>query len=257
MIALSAVIITYNEAANIARCITSLKAVADEIIMVDSNSTDGTYEIAAGMGARIIQHPFSGYGAQKDFAQKQAANDWVLNLDADEELSPELRTAILAMKAQPEADAYTFNRLNNYCGQWIKHGGWYPDVQLRLWNRNKGHMNADLVHEGWIPNKDAGIKKLPGDLLHYPYATLPDHIRKIEKYSELGARMAAQKGKNYSIIKTMLVPLWVFLSGYILKLGFLDGFYGFVIAKNSAYAAFAKYSKTRRYNKMRKQGIAF
>lgn len=164
---LSAVLITKNEAANLPRCLASLQGLADEIIVVDSASTDDTAAIAEAHGAKVHQHPFNGYGEQKRVASDLASHAWVLNIDADEEVSPALRTAILKTLESPQHSAYQFARLTNYCGSWIRHCGWYPDRVLRLWDKTKGHMREDKVHEGWEPDNAADIGTIAGDLYHY------------------------------------------------------------------------------------------
>jgi glycosyltransferase involved in cell wall biosynthesis len=250
MAKLSAVVITYNEEKNLGRCLGSLQGVADEVIVVDSNSTDGTVAIAQQYKAKIYQRDFDGYGQQKNYATQQATNDWVLSLDADEELTDELRNSILAVKAAPGHDVYQMPRLTNYCGQWIKHCGWYPDKQTRLYNRTKGRWVEQKVHEYWQhSDKNAPKGLLAGDLLHYSFATINDHLKKIEKYSELGAQEAIAKGKSASLLKVWFSPVWHFISEYIFRLGFLDGYYGFVICRLSAYASYTKYSKIRAYRK--------
>jgi glycosyltransferase involved in cell wall biosynthesis len=248
MIRISVVIITFNEERNLARCLDSVKDVADEIVVVDSNSTDNTVVIATGYNARIIQHPFLGYGEQKNFATQQAANDWILSLDADEALTPELRESILEIKNGPEFSVYQVSRLTNYCGKWIKHCGWYPDKQTRLYDRTKGKWEEKKVHEYWRldSDKDPG-GNLKGDLLHYSFRSINEHLTKIEKYSELAARESVENGKNATLFKIFFFPKWHFINEFIIQLGFLDGFYGYTICRLSVYATFLKYSKIRLY----------
>lgn len=253
MVLLSAVIITYNEERNIERCINALKNIADEIIVVDSYSTDNTVALATALGARVIQHVFNGYGAQKHFAQLQAANDWIFSLDADEVVSPQLEASILKVKQSPTHDAYQVNILPNYCGHWIRHCGWYPEPKIRLWNRTKGAMNSNMVHEEWmLADKNGSIGFLDGDLLHYSYNTISDHIRKLEQYSELKARAAVAQGKDVSLLKVWLAPKWSFFADFILKAGFLDGKYGYLVCKTSAFYTYAKYAKIWQYNRQKK-----
>lgn len=250
MIKLSVVIITFNEERNLARCLESVKDIAHEIIVVDSFSTDGTLAIASAHNARIISQAFEGYGQQKNSGTQHAANDWILSLDADEQLTPELKRSIVAVMKAPEYNVYQMPRLTNYCGKWIRHCGWYPDRQTRLYNRTKGAWKEQKVHEYWQLNNAGDTKGLlKGDLLHYSFASISEHLKKIEKYSELAALAAVANGKNASLFKILVSPKWHFFTEYIIKLGFLDGFYGFVICKLSAYAAFAKYSKIRAYNR--------
>jgi glycosyltransferase involved in cell wall biosynthesis len=253
MIRISAVVITHNEERDISRCLQSLKDITDEILVVDSFSDDRTVEIAQSAGAKVIQHPFNGYGEQKNYAQLQATYDWILNIDADEVISPELAKSILEVKQNPQHDAYKLNILTNYSGKWIRHSGWYPSYKLRFWNRTKGSMRATKVHEGWhLDDKSAKAGYLKGDLLHYSYDNISDHIRKIDHYTELGAKISAENGKNYSLFQLWFRPKWTFFSTYVLRLGFLDGYYGYVVCKISAFTAFLKYAKTREYNKKNK-----
>lgn len=253
MLPLSVVIITLNEARNIGRCLESVRRVADEVVVLDSCSTDETAAIAASHGARVVLQPFLGYVAQKNKAVDCAAHDWVLSLDADEALSPELEASLLRFKAgQPDAPAYRFNRLTNYCGSWIRHCGWYPDAKIRLFRKDAGAWVGENLHEAWEPH-DARIQvnKLPGDLLHYSYYTLSDHFRQFEKFTEIAARTAVAAGKDCSILKVWAAPKWRFFQDYILKRGFLDGYPGYLVCKFSAVAAQLKYAKIRQY---RRQG---
>ena len=252
MVNISVVIITFNEERNLARCLDSVKGIADEVILVDSNSKDNTVAIAKAYNARVIEHPFAGYGQQKNFATQQAANDWILSLDADEALSPELQKSILEIKKAPEHVVYEMPRITNYCGKWIKHCGWYPDKQTRLYNRTKGKWIEQHVHEYWAADNNETKGLLTGDLLHYSFATVDEHLRKIEKYSELAATAAVENGKSASMLKIWFSPKWHFISEYIFKLGFLDGYYGYLICRLSAYAAFIKYSKIRLYSRKSK-----
>ena len=249
MIRISAIIITLNEARHIARCIRSVQRVADEVIVVDSNSEDDTAAIAESLGARVFRHDFAGYGAQKNIAAGYASHEWLLNIDADEALSPGLERSILDIKQHPAKDAYACNRLTNYCGKWIRHCGWYPDTLVRLWHRDKAGVTQDVVHEQFIVRPGATTGFLKGDLLHYSFPTISAHLKKIEEYSETGARQDAARGKTCSLLRLWLVPKWKFFTTYIIRLGILDGYYGYVISKNSAFATFVKYVKIREYGK--------
>lgn len=242
---LSAVIITFNEERNIQRCLQSLEGVVDEIIVVDSFSSDKTKEICAEFDLTFIENSFQGHIEQKNFAMNQAGNDFVLSLDADEALSEELRAEILQAKKKFEFDAYTFNRLTNYCGQWIKHCGWYPDRKLRIWNKSKGAWGGENPHDMVIMESAVKTKQLKGDLLHYSYYTINDHTRQIEFFSDIGAKAAFDAGKRSSILSILFKPAFKFFRDYFFKLGFLDGYYGFVISMNSAHAKFLKYHKLR------------
>ena len=253
MVRISVVIITFNEERDLAACLDSVQKIADEIIIVDSFSTDKTAIIARTYNAIVIPHEFMGYGEQKNFATHKATNDWILSLDADEVLTTELQESILKIKGNPRCDVYQMPRLTNYCGKWIKHCGWYPDHQTRLYNRTKGKWEEKRVHEYWQHNnKNERKGMLHGDLLHYSFKTINEHLKKIDTYSELAAKAAVDDGKNAGLLKIWLSPKWHFFTEYIIKLGLLDGFYGFIICRLSAYAAFIKYSKIRLYNKERK-----
>lgn len=240
---LSVVIITFNEEKNIAKCIDAIQDIADDIVVVDSFSTDATQKICESKKVRFIQHSFEGYGAQKNFANSQAKYDIVLNLDADEIPSPKLKKSIIEALNYWKSDIYSFNRLNNYCGKWIKYGAWYPDSKPRLYDRNKGAWTTAIIHETFQPFDKATTSFLKGDLWHYSYQSLEQHERQIEKYSSLGAQEAFQKGKKASFSKIYLNPIWRFVRDYILRLGFLDGYYGWVIAQNTAYEVYLKYVK--------------
>ena len=182
MTPISAIIITFNEEKNISRCIESLQGVADEIVVVDSLSTDSTQQICAQHGVRFISHAFEGYVKQKNWARLQASHQWVLSLDADEALSIELRNSIIEIKQNPTADGYTMNRLNNYCGTWIHHCGWYPDRKLRLWNNAKGEWMGENPHDRFEMPNTSIINHLKGDLLHYTYHTILQHLNQIYGY---------------------------------------------------------------------------
>ncbi len=251
---ISAIVITFNEEKNLSRCLASIKDVVDEIIVVDSSSEDKTIKIAQSYGAKVIQNKFEGYAKQKIFATEKTTHNWVLSLDADEELSPELKESIIDLKNVVKHDVYKMPRLTNYCGKWIKHCGWYPDYQTRLYDRTKGTWEDIKVHEYWrTDDKKATIGILQGDLLHYSFDSIESHKKKIEKYTELAAQAAVDAGKKAGILKVIFSPIWHFISEYFFKRGFLDGHYGYVICKLSAYSAYLKYSKIRRYSKNPKQ----
>lgn len=254
---ISAIIITFNEASNIARCLQALQGVADEVIVVNSFSQDDTVSIAKNLGAKVIQHVFEGYGEQKIVAMNSTSHDWILSLDADEELSAALRESILAVKDRQDHDAYQFNFLTNYCGQWIRHCGWYPNPKMRFWNKQKGYMKADKVHEGFELERGTTVGFLTGDILHHSFPTISAHMKKVEQYSEMGARFDVARGKKVSLLKLWLAPKWTFFMLFVIRGGFLDGYYGYVICKVSAFAAFVKYLKIRQYTAMQAKRIAF
>ncbi|NNE28318.1 MAG: glycosyltransferase family 2 protein [Saprospiraceae bacterium] len=246
---ISAVIIAKNEENNIARCLQSLIGIVDEMLVVDSESTDKTAKLASDLGAKVIQHPFEGYYQQKNVALDAACYDFVLSLDADEALSPELQDEILKVKNDPRYDAYVVKRKNNYCGQWIRHGGWYPDKKLRLWDKAKGRWGGGNPHEKVIMEQPFSVKELKGDLLHYAYRSEDELLKKMELYADMGATSAFEAGKKISFPMVLLKTGFKFFRDYILKLGFLDGNVGYTIAKHSAYEKFLKYSNLNKMNK--------
>ncbi len=241
---LTVTIITKNEEQKIERCINSVRTIADEIVVVDSHSTDRTVEICKRLGAKVTLHDFDGYIEQKNFALTQASNELIFSIDADEALSDALKSSILKAKEQGNADGYTMNRLTNYCGQWIHHCGWYPDVKLRLFSR-KASWGGTNPHDKIVLPAGSKVLHLEGDLLHYSYDTLNDHIEQIKRFTEIGAREAYVKGIRSSVLKIFVKTSVKFFRDYVLKLGFLDGFYGFVICSNSTYATFLKYVRIR------------
>jgi glycosyltransferase involved in cell wall biosynthesis len=238
---ISATIITMNEADSIQRAICSLEY-ADEIVVVDSGSTDATQEIAARLGARVLIHPFEGFAAQKHFAACQARHDWVLSLDADEELDADAQAALLRWKdSEPAAQGYRFARRARYLGRWILHSGWYPDYKLRLFDRRKAHWHGAYVHES--VTVDGRVEILPGEILHYTCDSLEAHRQRIEFYTDLAAREMFERDKSVSIVGRLLGPPWVFTHSYLLRLGVLDGLPGFWIAWMAARYVARKYAK--------------
>lgn len=246
---LSVVVITYNEEANIGRCLDSVAGIADEVVVVDSFSTDRTKEICLGHGARFVEHPFEGHIQQKNYALTQAKYDHVLSLDADEALTEELRKSVLAVKNNWGADGYRFNRLTNYRGQWIKHCGWYPDRKLRLFDRTKARWGGQNPHDKIITELGARVENLKGNMLHYFSYNVKQHLDQINKYSEIFKDEMWQKGKKTSVLAIVVKPPFRFFKVYVLQRGFLDGFNGFFIAGLSAYTVFLKYAKLYMANK--------
>lgn len=240
---LSVVIITNNEEKNIGRCLQSVRDLADEIVVVDSFSNDKTREICGQYGVTFIQREWEGYTATKNFAMAQAHHDLILSLDADEVLSDELRQSIRSVLAKRSADGYTMNRLTNFCGQWIKHGGWYPDKKLRLIDRRKGTWTGGHLHERLVLSDGSVKAHLQGDLLHYSFHSISDHIRQIDKFSALRAQSYLEKGVRVTWWHLFIKPGFSFFRTYILKAGFLDGYYGYIIAYGTAYAHFLRYAK--------------
>lgn len=245
MTPISVVIITYNEARNIARCLTSARQVADDIVVLDSYSTDDTGRIALELGARFHQHAFDGHIEQKNRAITYAKHPWVLSLDADEALDDRLVASIREAMRAPRADGYTMNRLTNYCGGWIRHGGWYPDVKLRLWDSRQGQWAGINPHDRYEMRAGARIDHLAGDILHYSYYSLEDHHRQVEYFTTIAAKEYHTRGRNATLSKRFLSPLAKFFGAYVFRLGFLDGVRGFTIARISAYATWLKYEKLR------------
>lgn len=242
---LSVVIITYNEEHNIARCIESVREIADDIVVVDSLSTDNTKHIATSLGARVIDQKFLGHIEQKNFAITQAKHPFVLSLDADEALDDTLKASIKQVKENKDADGYSMNRLTNYCGKWIRHCGWYPDTKLRLWDSTKGRWTGINPHDRYEMDQGATIRHLNGDILHYSYYTIDDHHRQISYFTDIAAKALFKEGVRPGLVKMYLSPVMRFIKNYIIQLGFLDGYYGFVISKLSASATFIKYKKLR------------
>lgn len=242
MTKISGVIITFNEERNIARCIESIKDVVDEIVVVDSFSTDKTKEICLSYNLRFIEHPFNGYRDQKNFALDQAQYDYVLSLDADEALSEGLKKELIKIKNELTFDAYRFKRLNNYCGKWLKHGQWYPDVKTRLWNKNKARWGGLNLHERVVLPKGASVRSVNEDILHYMYATVDEHIRQTAKFAKIYAESAFESGRSVSFWgKVIFSPGFKFFKDFILKRGFLDGYYGFIACLIACILNFFKY----------------
>jgi glycosyltransferase involved in cell wall biosynthesis len=225
----SACIITLNEAERIDACLDSL-AFCDEIVVVDSGSTDGTRERAAARGARVIVREFIGYRTQKDFAVRAARHDWVLCLDADERVTPSLRAAIEAQRARGFADAgYRFARATEYFGAFLRHGNAYPDRVLRLFDRRRGGFRGEReIHEH--ASVDGNVAMLAGDLEHHAYRSLADQLDRLERYARLMAEHLHASGKRAHLYKIVVNPFWRFLRGYVLRAGFLDGWRGLIYA---------------------------
>jgi heptosyltransferase III len=242
MVKISAVVITYNEERNIGRCIDSLFHVADEIVVIDSFSKDRTKEVCLEKGVRVVEHPFKSHIDQKNFAVTQAIHDVVLSLDADEYLSEELVKGILEVKENWPTEAYRMNRLSNYGGKWIRHGNWYPDQKIRLWNRRIGLWGGENPHDKIILNSGIKIKHLKGDILHRAYTDSAETLVKIQSYSEIFARENVSR-KTSSVPKIIFRSTFGFFKSYILKRGFMDGFEGLMVAGAVANHVFYKYAK--------------
>ncbi len=244
LVKISAVIIAYNEEKNIADAITSV-AWADEILIVDSESTDRTREISESLGAKVLVKKWQGFSKQKQFAVDNAAHDWIFSLDADERVSSELKSEILRIKNTPEnelADGYRIPRLTFYMNRPIRHCGWYPDWQLRFFNRRKGKWKDVLIHESVQMNENAKVEKLKNDILHYSVENVSQHHKMIgTRYAPLAARQMFERGKRTSALKIYTAGLTAFSQTYILKGGFLDGLAGFTISRFAAHHAFLKH----------------
>lgn len=249
MTPISAVILTLNEEKNIGRCLDSLQGVADEIVVVDSFSTDRTEEICREKGVRFIAHTFEGYIEQKNWALTQASYDHIISLDADEALSEPLKASVLEAKEQWTNDGYTMNRLTNYCGTWIRHSSWYPDRKLRLFDRRMGKWGGLNPHDVFLLHEDCHTRHLKGDLLHYSYYTYSDHLKQVDHFTSIAARAMFEKGRKANFVKLFLNPPFVFFRNYFLKLGILDGFHGYLICHITAMATFIKYAKLRALNR--------
>lgn len=245
---LSAVIVTFNEERNIARCIESLLGLTDDIVVLDSFSTDKTPEICSAYDLTFKQRAWEGYSASKNFANSLAKFDLILSIDADEALSDELRKSLAAFKRQERFSTARFNRLTNYCGKWIRHGGWYPDTKVRVFDRRKTCWTGE-IHEDLNFSEIPEILHLKGDCLHYSYYSLEQHYRQADKFTGIAARDLHQQGKKAPWFKLVFSPIVKFIRDYFLKLGFLDGKYGFIIARISAKATYMKYHKLRRLNR--------
>lgn len=252
---LSVVIITYNEEQNIARCIASVSGIADEIIVLDSFSTDNTIRIARAMDARVFSAPFTGYASQKNKALELASHDYVLSLDADEAIDDQLRLLIQREKYGFRYDGYTMNRCANYCGQFIRFGTWYPDRKLRLFNRHKAIWGGLDPHDRIILEETSSIGHLKGEILHYSYHTVLEHDRQNERFSSIAAEARCRAGKSTNRLRILFNPAWAFFHDYILRLGLLNGKNGWIIARKQAHYTFSKHSKLYELMKKRKKKV--
>jgi glycosyltransferase involved in cell wall biosynthesis len=241
---ISAVIITFNEEENIRAACESV-AWADEIVVVDAESTDATRDVAKSCGAKVLVNQWPGFAAQKQFATDAAMSDWVFSLDADERVSTELRTSIEAVRQQDEADladGYRVPRRTFYLGKWIRGGGWYPDYQLRLFNRRRGSWGDRLIHESFKLESNARVETLSGDLLHYTVRDAAQHQQMIEqRYAPLGAQQMFREGRRTSSLKVAVAGPSAFVRSFILKGGWRDGTAGWTIARFAARHASLKH----------------
>ena len=240
---ISATLITCNEESNLRRALASLE-LCDEIVVVDSGSSDRTVDLAAELGARVLHRDWTGYADQKNFAAERASHDWILSLDADEEVSPELAASIARMREQgAAADGYAFPRRARYLGRWIKHSGWYPDAKVRLYDRRKASWKGDYVHESVAVSGRSGL--LSGDLLHYTCDSFSQHVQTVDRYTTLAAAEMRARGRRPGLLRILTGPPWAAFRTYVLQGGFLDGYQGFLIATMAGFYVFAKYVKAR------------
>ncbi|MCB1021000.1 MAG: glycosyltransferase family 2 protein [Acidobacteria bacterium] len=240
---ISGALITLDEEKNLPRALASL-AFCDEIVVLDSGSADRTVELARQAGARVEQRAWTGYADQKNAVAALASHDWILSLDADEEVSPELAASIARLRAEgPAAAGYAFPRRARYLGRWIGHGGWYPDAKVRLYDRRKARWRGNYVHESVVADAETG--RLDGDLLHYTCDTFSQHIQSVDRYTTLAARQMRAAGRRPSLARLVVAPPWTAFRTYVLQRGFLDGVQGLLIAAMAGFYVFAKYAKAR------------
>jgi glycosyltransferase involved in cell wall biosynthesis len=240
---LSVILITRNEEANLDDCLASLEGIAQQIVVVDSNSSDRTPEIAKNHGAALIQPPdWPGFGPQKNRAVELATGDWILSLDADERLTPGLRSEILtAMHHSGQVDCFAISRLSWYCGRFIRHSGWSPDYVERLFKRGTARFSDDLVHERLLAT--GTVAKLKNPMLHYSFMNYSQVLQKIDRYSTASAEQAFARGKTSSPLKAVLHGMWAFFRTYFLRAGFLDGSQGFALAISNGQGTYYRYIK--------------
>ena len=238
---LSVVLITRNEIRNIGACLRSV-GFADEIVVVDSGSTDGTVEAARAAGARVLQPPdWPGFGPQKNRALDAAGGDWIFSIDADEQVTAELAASLRSAIHSGKYDAYEIHRRSSYCGQYMAHSGWYPDRVVRLFRRGAARFSEDLVHERVVTQGPVG--RLQGDLLHDSMPHFESVLAKLDRYSTAGALALMHRGVKGSLAKALGHGTWAFLRTYVLKLGFLDGRLGFALAVSNAEGTYYRYMK--------------
>ena len=242
MIRISVAILTFNEERNIRRCIDSVLAVADEIVVIDSFSSDTTVSICESMGVKVVQHAFGGYIEQKNYAITCCTNQHILSIDADEALSEQLVESIQNVKEYWNADGYAMNRLTNYCGSWIYHSGWYPDRKLRLFDRSKAIWGGVNPHDKLEMAPGSTTGQLQGDLLHYSYYSIEEHKAQVARFADIAALDMHKKGLRSDLLKVIYKPIARFMRSYIVKAGFLDGKNGLIIAMQTARGSFLRYS---------------
>ncbi len=240
---ISATIITYNEERNIPRVIESLRC-CDEIVVIDSGSSDRTPEIAAKLGARVVESNWRGFAGQKNYASETATHDWILSLDADESLSEALEGEIWQIKKNgPQFDGYTMPRLAQYLGRWILHSGWYPDRKVRLFDRRRAKWVGGRVHESVVVQGRVG--HLKSNILHFTCSSLSEHVKTMDRYTTLAAEQLIDERRKVGWPQLLFDPPWTFFQTYVLKRGFLDGMEGLAIAYMATLYNFLKYAKAR------------
>jgi len=241
---ISAVLITFNEEKRLEPALKSVQGLVSEIIVVDSHSTDDTVRIARRYTEHVYERKWTNFADQKNFANAKASHPWVLSLDADERVSPELRSAILALAdGEPDCAGFSIPRQVHYLGRWIRHSGWRPDRKVRLFRKDRARWEGDYVHEDLV--LDGRIEKLKGAIHHFTYDSIADHVARINKFSDLGAQKLYAGKKRCRLIHLLGWPAGRFLKSYVLKLGFLDGFPGLVISVLNGYSIFIRYAKLR------------
>lgn len=248
---LAVVIITLNEERNIRRCLTSIRDLADEIIVLDAFSSDQTQAICSEFNVQFHQRAWEGYSASKNYLNSLVTSDYILSLDADEALSEELYQELIALKQKGFNGTYSVNRMTNYLGKWIKHSGWFPDIKPRLFPKAGSYWSGEYVHEELVtPPSETIVFK--GILEHYSYYSYADHRARADKYSYLTAQKFHATGKKVGPLKPLISAIGRFVAMYIIKLGFLDGWAGFKIAQISAQSNVFKYQELRRLNRENK-----
>jgi glycosyltransferase involved in cell wall biosynthesis len=251
---ISVVIITFNEENKLPRCIESIRPVADEIIILDSFSTDNTVKIGLQAGAIVYQQTFHGYKEQKNAALQFASHNYILSIDADEALSVELINSILIAKEKFKCSAYTMNRCNFFSGRFIHHGLWYPDKKIRLFDKRLAHWGGMNPHDKIVLGENTDTCHLEGDLFHYSFGSIKEYIKRNDEISSIAAKSLYKMGQKTGV-KIVINPIWRFIKSYFIKKGFLDGYPGFIIAKNTAAQAYMKYKKLNKLNRERKNII--
>jgi glycosyltransferase involved in cell wall biosynthesis len=241
---ISAVIITYNEESRLEPALKSLEGVVDEIVVVDRYSDDGTVKLAKKYTDRVYSRKWTNFADQKNYGNSKARFAWILSLDADERLSPKLRQEITDLKEdEPGCSGFSMPRQVHYLGRWIRHAGWYPDRKIRLFRKDKAHWKGEFVHEDLIV--EGNVRRLQGDLYHFTYGSIADHLRRINTFSDLGAQKLYAGNKKCRWYHLAFLPFFRFIRSFFLRAGFLDGFAGFVISVLQGYDVFARYAKLK------------